>query len=257
MIKPIKNIFLPGAVLVLTFLIFAGRTYAQPVCAGDSVLLNAQNYAAGIVQWQRSTDNIIWNDIQGATTLSWTIYPTEDYYYRLLITDTNCLPPYTTAATLIPVTAQPTQAYAGADQLNQPGNSLNLSANTPVTGTGIWSVIFGIGGAFSNSGQPNSQFTGTPGVLYSLRWTIYNACDTTYDDVNISFSNSFTCGDSLTDSRDGQKYPTILIGAQCWMKRNLNYGQMINSSGAQTNNSTPEKYCYDNLSGNCDTYGMS
>jgi len=31
------------------------------------------------------------------------------------------------------------------------------------------------------------------------------------------------CGDELTDIRDGQKYNTILIGTQCWMKENLAY----------------------------------
>lgn len=255
MITLIKNKYLPGLMLVLIFLKYTVPVNAQTVCTGDSVLLNAQNYVAGNVQWQRSPDNVIWYDLAGATSLSCTIYPTETYYYRLLITDSNCLPPYATPATLVPVIAQPTQANAGADQLNQQGTSLNLSANTPLTGTGVWSVVFGSGGVFGNSSQANSLFTGVPGVLYTLKWTIYNACDTTYDDVNISFSNSFNCGDSILDSRDSQKYPTVLIGAQCWMKRNLNYGQMINSSGAQTNNSTPEKYCYDNLTGNCDTYG--
>ncbi len=39
------------------------------------------------------------------------------------------------------------------------------------------------------------------------------------------------------------------------MAKNLNVGTMINSSITQTNNSSIEKYCYDNNPANCTTYG--
>ncbi len=64
----------------------------------------------------------------------------------------------------------------------------------------------------------------------------------------LSFSQTFTCGDTLLDIRDGQKYPTVLIGSQCWMKKNLNYGNAVTSVTSTTvhydmfNNSIPEKY---------------
>ncbi|MCD4737332.1 MAG: hypothetical protein K8R53_14910, partial [Bacteroidales bacterium] len=68
---------------------------------------------------------------------------------------------------------------------------------------------------------------------------------------------SWSCGDSLLDNRDGQKYGTVEIGDQCWMDENLNIGTMINGSINQ-NQQTPEvieKYCYDNNTANCDEYG--
>ncbi|MFA4943035.1 MAG: FISUMP domain-containing protein [Patescibacteria group bacterium] len=66
----------------------------------------------------------------------------------------------------------------------------------------------------------------------------------------------FACGeDVLTDTRDSQTYTTILIGTQCWMAENLNYGDMILSSASQTDNSAPEKHCYNNNAANCATYG--
>jgi len=65
----------------------------------------------------------------------------------------------------------------------------------------------------------------------------------------------FICGIPIIDPRDGQIYNTILIGDQCWMAENLNIGTRIDGTGDQTNNSIIEKYCYDNLESNCDTFG--
>ena len=39
------------------------------------------------------------------------------------------------------------------------------------------------------------------------------------------------------------------------MKENLNVGTLINGDVEQTNNSIIEKYCYDNDTANCTTYG--
>jgi uncharacterized protein (TIGR02145 family) len=65
----------------------------------------------------------------------------------------------------------------------------------------------------------------------------------------------FTCGDQYTDVRNSQTYNTVLIGTQCWMAENLNIGTRIDGANNQTNNSTTEKYCYNDDDANCDTYG--
>ncbi len=64
-----------------------------------------------------------------------------------------------------------------------------------------------------------------------------------------------TCGLPFTDERDGKIYPTVQVGTQCWMGRNLNVGTRINGNQNQTDNSTLEKYCFNNLESNCDVYG--
>ncbi len=76
-------------------------------------------------------------------------------------------------------------------------------------------------------------------------------------DVNASFSPpaTFACGQSVTDPRDDQVYPTVLIGEQCWMAKNMNIGTFIYGVGNQGNNYVIEKYCYQNSLTNCYNYG--
>ena len=47
----------------------------------------------------------------------------------------------------------------------------------------------------------------------------------------------------------------LTIGTQTWAKANLNVGTMVTGVTTQTNNSTVEKYCSDDNSANCTTYG--
>jgi uncharacterized protein (TIGR02145 family) len=65
--------------------------------------------------------------------------------------------------------------------------------------------------------------------------------------------NNFVCGDVL--SYEGEDYNTVMIGSQCWMAENLNIGTMITGATGMTNNTTIEKYCYNDNAANCTTYG--
>lgn len=69
-----------------------------------------------------------------------------------------------------------------------------------------------------------------------------------------TFSQTWSCGRSVTDSRDNQVYKTALIGNQCWIQ-NLNYGTKINGNQNQLNKKNVQKYCYGDLGSNCDVYG--
>jgi len=105
-------------------------------------------------------------------------------------TDTKCFNVYKNSAwweLCGTCTPNPTTANAGADQLNVAGTSTTLAANTPINGTGTWSIISGTGGTVTTPGIPTSGFTGTAGTSYTLRWTITNACGSSFDDVVISF----------------------------------------------------------------------
>jgi uncharacterized protein (TIGR02145 family) len=70
---------------------------------------------------------------------------------------------------------------------------------------------------------------------------------------SVSNPGSFACGQAVTYA--GESYPTVQIGTQCWFQKNLNVGTMILGANDQTNNSTLEKYCYNNDPSNCAIYG--
>jgi len=71
-----------------------------------------------------------------------------------------------------------------------------------------------------------------------------------------SSGNGIPCpgAETVTDA-DGNVYNTVLINGKCWMKENLNVGSMINSSMAQTDNGTIEKYCFADDEFNCNLFG--
>jgi len=66
-----------------------------------------------------------------------------------------------------------------------------------------------------------------------------------------------TCNSDAPDY-DTCMYHTVTIGNQCWIKENLNVGMIIQSTSSesnQNNNGILEKYCYANLSANCQSEG--
>lgn len=161
-----------------------------------------------------------------------------------------------------PCSPDPTVAIAGPDQFVN-GDSAVLQGNNPVFGIGVWKIINGSGGFFSDSTSSISVFHGIAGTTYTIQWGITNPCGSSKDTVNIGFidASGFSCGDTLKDVRDGQQYPTVQIGTQCWMAKNLNFGiyKPSNYSGLVhsdvMDNDIVEKYCYENDTNNCNIYG--
>ncbi len=152
-------------------------------------------------------------------------------------------------------TPMPTTSDAGPDQ-NVTGSTTSLAGNTPIDGTGEWSIATGTGGNITDPADPASGFSGTAGNTYTLVWTITTVCASTTDTVTITFTPpSFTCGSPITDTRDGQVYNTVLIGTQCWMQQNLNIGTMIPNTQNPVDNLVIEKYCYSDDPMMCTIYG--
>ena len=72
---------------------------------------------------------------------------------------------------------------------------------------------------------------------------------------NFQFATNIPCPGTPTVIYEGQVYNTIQIFSQCWLKENLNVGNMIIGTQDQTNNGIKEKYCYNNNPDSCTKYG--
>jgi len=86
-------------------------------------------------------------------------------------------------------------ANAGADQTTVATcglTTVNLTGNTPTYGSGLWSVVSGIGGSFGNAASPVSTFTGIAGAAYNLQWTVTNGNCTANDQVLVTFNRNPT-----------------------------------------------------------------
>ena len=93
----------------------------------------------------------------------------------------------------IDILALPTTANAGPNQTVAIHGTATLAANTPSTGTGVWSIISGSGGNITNTASPTSTFTGSLGT-YDLRWTISSpSCGSSSSDVTITFQLPAGC----------------------------------------------------------------
>ncbi len=88
---------------------------------------------------------------------------------------------------------QPTTSSPGSNQTSS-GTSVTLAANTPVSGTGAWTITSGTGGSITTPSSPTSTFTGTG--TYVLTWTITTSCAASAANVNITIGAP-SCTDGI------------------------------------------------------------
>lgn len=148
----------------------------------------------------------VWSIISGTGgTVVTTSSPTSVFNgtagvtYVLRWTISNGVCPVSTDDVQVVFDAAPTSANAGTDQALC-ATSTTLAGNTPVVGTGNWSIISGTGGTITTPSASNSAFTGTQGQTYTLRWTISNGtCTPTSDEVTITFDQAPTVASAGAD----------------------------------------------------------
>jgi uncharacterized protein (TIGR02145 family) len=106
-----------------------------------------------------------------------------------------------------------------------------------------------IGGTYSGPGVNTTTGIFTPSAAgpgnHRITYTYQNTygCESTKQSLIHSITQSLIqCGSPFTDMRDGRAYPTVQLGSQCWMQKNLEYGATIPGTIPQTDNCIPEKY---------------
>jgi hypothetical protein len=157
------------------------------VCVGTSVTFTAtpvNGGAAPSYQWKLNGGDVGTN----SNTYTNSSLNNGDQISCELTSNAACVsgnPALSNVLTMI-VAQPPTVADAGTDQNIATTATTTLAANTPIIGTGLWSVISGTA-IITNPTSPISQVTGlTASDTVILRWRISNPpCTDSYDDVTL------------------------------------------------------------------------
>jgi len=141
-----------------------------------------------------------------------------------------------------------------------------ISCNDPVTA--IDAKPFKLKGGLPVGGEYSGPGVNTATGIFNPAAAGVGAHQITYSYTNAGLCSSMaqityivqpstiiTCGTPFTDIRDNQSYPTVQIGSQCWMAKNLNFGIMVNGLVPQKDNCISEKYCFNDNASNCNTSG--
>jgi uncharacterized protein (TIGR02145 family) len=134
--------------------------------------------------------------------------------------------------------------------LTRAAQSFNLRGGIPLGGTYSGTAV--TGSMFNPSMVPPGRDTSIVRYTY---YNMYGCPGRSFQELSVLPTPLFNCGNNLTDVRDNKVYPTVLLGSQCWMAANLNYGNQLPSSQYAFDNCIPEKYCYNDNPFNCTSDG--
>jgi uncharacterized protein (TIGR02145 family) len=222
-----------------------------------------------LVRWDGNDDGTWETDYSNIKTATVT-YDTEGTYtIRLEVKDAGGLSGTTTQQVTVngggnlppDPPENPVPAYNATEV---PTNiSLQWTGSDPEQDPLTYDVYFGTTATPPLVGEGTSENSYDPGTMeyntkYYWKITAHDDQGNTTDGAVWSFttgSAGFTCGDDITDPRDGKTYKTVQIGGQCWLSQNLNIGIRINGSQAMSDDGSIEKYCYNDIESNCDEFG--
>ncbi|NCA77551.1 MAG: hypothetical protein EOM90_14560 [Alphaproteobacteria bacterium] len=232
---------------------------SNPVCAGAPVTFTATPVNGGtspVYQWKLN------GTITGTNSPTYTFTPLNgDAVTCVLTSNATCITGNPATSNTITMTVNPIPV-APAAGTHVPSETQIIWNWNPVTGaTGYkWSNDDDYASATDMGTATSKTETGlTCNTAYTRFVWVYNSCGhstaATLTQTTSVCSQAIPCPGIPTVEYSGKIYNTVQIGTQCWLEENLNIGTRINGSQNQANNSTIEKYCYNDLDANCDTYG--
>ena len=138
----------------------------QTICAGDTPQSLTFSGISGSIQWQSSLDSLLWTDIPGATSTTFSSLQigalTATKYYRVVVSNTGCSPANTSG---IKITVNPLPIVnAGIDQ--------NVCASSLVTLNGSGANYY----TWNNGVVDNTPFSILTTTTYNVVGTDGNGC---------------------------------------------------------------------------------
>ena len=161
---------------------------------------------------------------------------------------------YTVTITVAPSTAKAITSfsfasYGVAGTISETLHTIAVTVPSGTDVTGLIPTIIHTGAGIGPATGVAQDFTNP--VVYTV--TAADASTQQYT-VTVAVTPWAVCGDVLPYA--GENYPTVQIGAQCWLARNLDVGTATPSSGGQgTSCASIQKFCYADLETNCAIYG--
>ena len=209
----------------------------NPFCPGSSVTFTATPTNGGSApsyQWKVNGINA------GTNSSTFSYNPVNNDSVRCIITSNlSCVTgnPASSAKIIMTERAAPNVTFTtcfdtvtilGAQPFNLHGG---LPLGGQYSGPGVNTGIF----------TPSVAGTGLKTITYGYS-NVYTCLSTKTKTILVLPNPSFSCGNNLTDIRDNKVYPTVQIGSQCWMAKNLDFGFEISDLFPQTDNCVSEKY---------------
>ena len=164
--------------------------------------LNLTGYFGSIVQSEFSTDNgISWFGITNTAGLNTITYTnlTQTTLFRGQIQNGVCPALFTNIVT-VTVLPEVTPADAGNNQVLCNVTTAALNANTPFSGTGMWTVVPGAPStvSFTNANDPKTNVNGLTQGKYYFIWTITNGiCSSSADTVEVYIATPTIAGNPV------------------------------------------------------------
>ena len=137
------------------------------------------------------TNSVYSNATTNNLSVTGSISAGSSYYYKCYVTDagTGCTASTISNSAQMTVTAAPTTSAAGPDITHCASSTFTMAGNTPITGSGAWSVVSGTA-TITTASSATTTVTGiTAGTSATLRWTITNGTCTSTDDITLTNNN--------------------------------------------------------------------
>jgi uncharacterized protein (TIGR02145 family) len=228
---------------------------SQSLCSGETTSLSIASNVANT--------SFTWTATPSGSTVSGYAPGSGTLIQQTLVNSSYTIPTVTYTVTPVANGCTGTPNTVVTEVYPWPETSLTACYDTLTTTEADPFILKGAiphGGSFTGTGVTGSTFypaiadTGTHEITY-VYVNDYGCSDTASITIHIVDAPIHNCGDPITDIRDNQQYPTVLIGTQCWMAANFNYGNVVATSQTQRDNCIPEKHCLDDNPAKCVSYG--